>query len=69
VSEQRWRLFQDRLAELVRERMNPRRSGVQTLIDPEAGAAQRRTLVQGLALGAGTGGFERLRASLLDAAA
>jgi hypothetical protein len=69
VTAQRWRLFQDRLAELVLERMNPRRSGVQTLIDPEAGAAQRRTLVQGLALGAGTGGFERLRASLLDATA
>ena len=69
VTEQRWQLFQTRLADLVRERMNPRRSGVQALIDPEAGAAQRRNLVQGLALGAGTGGFERLRASLLDAAA
>ena len=66
---QRWALFQRRLEELVRERMNARRSGVQRLLDPEHGARQRRQLVQSLSLGAGPGGFERLRASLLDAAA
>lgn len=66
---QRWALFQGRLEELVRERMNPRRSGVQRLLDAEAGAGLRRQLVRSLALGAGPGGFERLRASLLDAAA
>jgi hypothetical protein len=68
VTAQRWELFQSRLAELVRERMNPRRSGVQNLLDPVAGAEQRRLLVQGLALGAGSGGFDRVKASLLDAA-
>ncbi|MEB3322600.1 MAG: DUF3038 domain-containing protein [Synechococcaceae cyanobacterium] len=62
-----WMLFQSRLRELVQERMNPRRSAVQTLLDPEAGAARRRALVQTLALGAGHGGFERLKASLMDA--
>ena len=66
---ERWELFQERLAELMRERMNPRRSGVQTLIDPEAGSDLRRSLVQGLALGSGDGGFDRLKASLMDAAA
>jgi hypothetical protein len=66
---QRWGLFQARLEELVRERLNPRRGGVQRLLDPQTGAEQRRLLVQSLALGAGPGGFERLRASLLDAAA
>ena len=69
VSARHWQLFQDRLAELVRERMNPRRSGVQALLDPVAGAAQRRGLVRALALGAGNGGFERIRASLMDAVA
>jgi hypothetical protein len=66
---QRWQLFQDRLADLVRERMNPRRSGVQQLLDPQLGAAERRQMVRSLSLAAGEGGFDRLRASLLDAAA
>lgn len=68
VSAQRWALFEGRLAELVVERMNPRRSAVQILLDPQAGAAERRQLVRSLALVAGDGGFERLRASLLDTA-
>lgn len=68
VSQLRWQLFQERLTELLRERMNVRRSGVRALMDPEAGAAQRRALIQSLALAAGTGGVERLRASLMDAA-
>jgi hypothetical protein len=67
LSQQRWELFTTRLGELVRERMNPRRSGVQRLLDPRAGAPQRRQLIQTLALAAGPGGFERLRASLMDA--
>jgi hypothetical protein len=66
VRQQRWQLFEGRLGELVRERMNPRRVGVQTLLDPQRGARQRRQLIRSLAYGAGTGGFERLRASLHD---
>ncbi|MEB3235717.1 MAG: DUF3038 domain-containing protein [Cyanobacteriota bacterium] len=69
VSRQRWALFEERLAELVRERLNLRRSGVQRLLEPEAGAPQRRQLVRAMALAAGSGGFERLKASLMDAAA
>jgi hypothetical protein len=45
-----------------------RRSSVRALIDPEEGAPQRRALIQTLALAAGTGGFDRLRASLMDPA-
>jgi len=48
--------------------MNLRRSSVQKLLDPVEGAGERRHLVQSLALVAGPGGYERLRASLLDAA-
>lgn len=69
LSQQRWQLFEERLSDLLRERMNPRRSGVQQLLDPVAGAEPRRRLVRSLALATGSGGFERLRASLLDAAA
>jgi hypothetical protein len=68
LTAQRWGLFEGRLAELLNERMNPRRSSVQKLLDPVEGAGERRHLVQSLALVAGAGGYERLRASLLDAA-
>jgi len=68
LTAQRWSLFEGRLTELLNERMNPRRSSVQKLLDPVAGAGERRYLVQSLALVAGPGGYERLRASLLDAA-
>jgi hypothetical protein len=62
-----WRLFEERLRDLLKERMNVRRSGVQSLMDPVAGAPQRRALIQTLALAAGDGGIDRLRASLMDA--
>jgi len=67
ISQQRWALFEERLRELIRERLNPRRSGVQTLLDPVGGAPQRRQLIRTMALAAGQGGFERLKASLMDA--
>ena len=69
INQQRWEMFETRLAQLVGERMNPRRGAVHALLNPQAGLAQRRRLIQSLALAAGNGGFERLRASLLDAAA
>lgn len=65
----RWQLFEERLGDLLRERMNPRRSAVQKLLDPQEGAAERRQMIQALSLVAGEGGYGRLRASLLDAAA
>ena len=65
---QHWQLFQERLSELLRERMNLRRSSVRALMDPIEGAEQRRALIQTLTLAAGAGGVERLRASLMDPA-
>ncbi|MFN7899965.1 MAG: DUF3038 domain-containing protein [Synechococcaceae cyanobacterium] len=67
--ELRWTLFRHRLSELLRERMNPRRSGVQALLDDQAGQRAVQQLVQALTLAAGEGGYERLRASLHDAVA
>lgn len=55
VTQQRWQLFRSRLDELVRERLNPRRGGVQKLLDPQEGPRLQRQLVQGLALGSGRG--------------
>jgi len=69
ATQQRWQLFRTRLDELVRERLNPRRGGVQKLLDPQDGPRLQRQLVQGLAFGTGRGGFDRLKASLMDAAA
>jgi len=66
LNRQHWQLFEGRLRDLLKERMNTRRSSVQSLMDPEAGAAQRRSLIQTLALAAGPGGVDRLRASLMD---
>jgi len=68
ITEQRWDLFRSRLAELLRERFNLRRGGVQRLLDPEQGPALSRELIQCMAFSAGPGGFERLKASLMDAA-
>lgn len=68
-SAQRWELFRSRFNALIQERMNPRRSAVQVLLDPRLGQEPCRRLVQGLALAAGAGGVDRLRASLMDAVA
>lgn len=67
LNDQRWTLFQGRLRELVTERMNPRRSSVQRLVDPDLDRSVLHALIQTLALGAGEGGFDRLKASLMDA--
>jgi hypothetical protein len=69
LSEQRWALFRGRLLELLKERFNPRRGGVQRLLDPQQGPQLCRELIQTMALSAGPGGFARLKASLMDAAA
>ena len=69
LSEQRWALFRSRLLELIKERFNPRRGGVQRLLDPQQGPQLCRELIQMMALSAGPGGFARLKASLMDAAA
>lgn len=66
LSQQRWDLLDQRLRDLVAERMNPRRSAVQRLLDAEQSRPLQRQLVLCLGLAAGAGGVDRLRASLLD---
>jgi len=66
VSEQRWALFRSRLQELIEERLNLRRVGVRKLLDPNEGPQLSHQLILSLALSAGNGGVERLKASLLD---
>ena len=66
LSAQRWQLFRRRLADLVQERFNLRRGGVQRLLDEREGPELCRQLIQALALSAGPGGFDRLKASLMD---
>lgn len=66
LSAQRWQLFRSRLADLVQERFNLRRGGVQRLLDEQEGPELCRQLIQALALSAGPGGFDRLKASLMD---
>jgi len=68
ITEQRWALFRGRLGELIQERFNPRRGGVQKLLDPVEGPALTHQLIQAMALSAGPGGYERLKASLHDPA-
>ncbi|MFM7652089.1 MAG: DUF3038 domain-containing protein [Vulcanococcus sp.] len=68
ITAQRWALFRGRLEELLRERFNLRRGAIQRLLDPQEGPELHRELIQAMALSAGPGGFDRLKASLLDAA-
>lgn len=66
LTEQRWQLLDERLRDLIEERMNPRRGAVIRLMSPDSSAAIQRQLVSTLALVAGPGGIDRLRATLLD---
>ena len=66
LTQQRWNLLDERLRDLVEERMNPRRGAVTRLLDPALSADIQRQLVGTLALVAGPGGIDRLRATLLD---
>ena len=66
LTRERWTLVDQRLRDLIEERMNPRRGAIQRLLGVEPGAAIQRQLVFTLALASGPGGVDRLRASLLD---
>ena len=66
LTRERWTLVDQRLRDLIEERMNPRRGAIQRLLGVEPGAAIQRQLVFTLALASGSGGVDRLRASLLD---
>jgi hypothetical protein len=66
LSKQRWALVDQRLRDLIAERFNLRRGAVQRLLSPDHSQTIQRQLVLTLALAAGPGGVDRLRASLLD---
>ena len=66
INRQRWSMLEQRLQELVEERMNPRRGAVQRLLIPKTSHRLYRELVLTLALASGPGGIDRLRACLLD---
>jgi hypothetical protein len=66
LSRQRWVLVAERLGDLVEERLNQRRGAVLRLLDPAQNEDTHRQLVSTLALVAGPGGVDRLRARLLD---
>ncbi len=66
INSQRWQLLEQRLGELINERMNPRRGGVQRLLNPAIKQIICKDLVLSLALASGPGGVERMCASLLD---
>ena len=59
-------MVNQRLRDLIEERMNPRRGAIQRLLTGEPAGPIQRQLVFTLALAAGPGGVDRLRASLLD---
>ena len=66
LTSERWALLDERLRNLIEERMNLRRGAIQRLLDGEQSKPLQRQLVLTLALAAGPGGVDRLRASLLD---
>jgi hypothetical protein len=66
LTAQRWALVDQRLRDLISERFNLRRGAVQRLLSSDHSTSIQRQLVLTLALAAGPGGVDRLRASLLD---
>ena len=63
LNKQRWFLFSDRLKSLIRERMNLQRSYITTLLSDDNNQFFRELLVI-LSLSCGTGGANRLKASM-----
>ena len=66
ISNQRWRLFENRFKELITNRFNTRLAFVQNILNSENCNSLIRELVIILSLSSGSSGFDRLRASLLD---
>ncbi len=66
LNQERWNSFQQRFLNLIEERMNNRLCSVQRILNPENAHSFHRELVTTLSLSVGPGGFNRLRASLLD---
>ncbi len=66
LNAERWNQFEQRLQDLIKERMNPRRGAVQRLLNPQQNKPIYKELIRSLALASGPGGVNRLQASLQD---
>ena len=65
-NQEQWNLLKQRFSDLIEERFNIRRGAVQKLLGPNNSDLVIRQLVRTLAFSVGSGGVERLQASLLD---
>ncbi len=66
INSQRWQLLNQRFSDLLIERMNIRKGAVQRLLNRNYFETNNKQLVLTLAICAGPGGLDRLRANLLD---
>ncbi len=66
LTSERWSLLTERFKALIKERMNQRRSAVKRILYSDESLSIQRDLLVTLSLASGNGGFNRLRASLLD---
>ena len=66
INQQRWNLYRSRLKDLILERMNTRRSGVQNILKSSNYDNLSRDFIITLSLSTGKGGHQRLKASLMD---
>lgn len=66
ISQSRWNNLEKRLHELIEERMNMRRGAVYNLLNNPSFKDILRDLVFSLALASGSGGYQRLRDSLIQ---
>ena len=66
LTDARWKLLSQRLQDLIRQRMNPKRAAMQKFADDEHALAMTKQMVRALLFSAGPGGEQRLLASLQD---
>tara|TARA_B100000700_G_C15044284_1_gene857045 strand:+ start:1921 stop:2517 length:597 start_codon:yes stop_codon:yes gene_type:complete len=66
INDAKWVILNDRLSDLLKERMNTKRGSINTLIDPNSSKSLLRHLILTLSFCAGLGGLNRLKVSLMD---
>ena len=66
LADTRWTRLTQRLQDLIRQRMNPKRAAMQKFADDEHAMAMTKQMVRALLFSAGPGGEQRLLASLQD---
>ena len=66
LNQQRWDLINEKMDNLIANRMNLRKAHVLKLLKPENRYIHFRQIIISLSLASGPGGIDRLRASLFD---